>query len=191
MWYKINWIYVWNQKVRPSGWWETVQTFDFQNDWDLGWTNNNIGWWDCIVTNEWWQITRVWSDAMQAGVLPPSSVYWGTLTKYKIWAYKSWNAAFWIANSSQNTIIEYGRDGNKLSVIGTTIASINLNWELTMEVTFWVNDITIDINWNTYTSTWTASAFQTSWSNQNLGLELWKWNRSAWLYVRKVEITTE
>jgi hypothetical protein len=37
MWYKINWIYVWNQKVRPSGWggWQpwanTLFYYKFEN----------------------------------------------------------------------------------------------------------------------------------------------------------------
>lgn len=43
MWYKINWIYVWNQKVRPSGWAIWTYSYDFTT-WSVadlqskGWT---------------------------------------------------------------------------------------------------------------------------------------------------------
>jgi len=194
MWYKLKRI-----MMRPNGVEKQVypairvQTFDFQNEWALGWTNNNIWYWDCsIVSWQWWQITRPQDPyAMQWWVLPPSSVYSWTLKKRKIWAYKNGDAAVGIANSSQTNSIEYGRGTNKIRINDTQIWTLSLSGEITMESIIEDNwHITLNLNSNSYDLWAYGSAYQNLWSSQNLWLELWRWSSSASIYIRKVEITT-
>lgn len=199
MWYKVKRILIYPDGATEKQAYHAirVQTFDFQNDGDLGWTNHSVGSWDCSIASwQWWQITRSWYNIMQWNVSPSSSIFWWVLKKYKIRWYKSWNWCFWIVDYWNTNSLEYGRDTTKLSVNWTTVANITLNWEIIMEIIFednWHITVNLENNWNTYTydvwAYWTQ--FQTYWNNKQLDLILWRWNNNNPVYVRKVEITTQ
>ena len=172
-----------------------VQTFDFQNDWALDWTNYSIWAWDCsIVSWQWWQITRS-ASAMQWWVKAPNSILVWELKKIKIRWYKSWNWCFGIQWCAADKAIEYGRETTQLNVPDGTVANITLNWEITMELTFednWHITAVLWNNWNSYTyDLWAyASQFQWYWTNADFWIRLWRWNNNNPVYVRKIEITT-
>jgi len=180
-----------------------IQTFNFQTDWALDWTDASIWYWNCsIVSWQWWQITKSsWSQDKQGWIVPPQSVYKWTLKKYTIWFYKNQWAATWICNSTQTYEIEYGRQQGYLRVVinssATQIANNALTGEIKMEMIMednWHITINLTNNWTTNTYDWwaVASTFQDLWTNKNLWIMLWEWvatqGSSSKIYVRKVEI---
>ena len=173
-----------------------VQTFDFQNDWALDWTNYSIWAWDCSIASwQWWQITRSWYSVMQWWVKPPNSILGWKLKKIKIRWYKSWNWCFGIQWCVADKAIEYGRETTQLNVSWTTVANITLNWEITMELTFednWHITVVLWNNWNSYSyDIWAyVSEYQWYWTNADFWIRLWRWNNNNPVYVRKIEITT-
>ena len=186
-----------------------VQTFDFQNDWALNWTWYSIWYWTpAIASWQWWYIGTSSSLSYQGWIIPPSSIYWGTLKKYKIWFYKPstttssrW-AAIAISDITEDAVvIEYWRNMSAwwhilIRVSGTTtdISSADLTGECTMEIIFednWHITVNLADTSNTYTyDLWNyASNFQTYWSNSNLWMHIAR-RSSSTNYIRKVEITT-
>ena len=185
--------------------WPTVQTFDFKTYGDLGWTGYSIGYWTPgYEVNEWFKIGSSSSQAYQGDVIPPSSVYGGTLKKIKIWFYRpsvwgAWTAtAVWIeAYQSGNAWLEYWRNhannsGWWVGIGNNWIQCEDLTGECTMEViletnwnvTFKLNEIYVYDLWHY------ASGFTDARDNEELWIELGR-RASNPLYVRKVEITTE
>ena len=198
MGYKLTWAYIWQngteQQIRPKN----TQTFDFQNDWALGWTAYSTGYWTpTIKSGEWWYIWTSNNQAYQGYVIAPSSIFGGTLKKIKIWAYRpstSPSNAIWIYTAdSGNNRFEYGRDNNCIYVNWTKMTATPRYWEITIELTFW-NSLGIEVSDGTNTDNYdwwdVVAGFQTQWENQNLWLMLGRW--AAYVcYIRKLEITTE
>lgn len=192
-------VYIWTSGVLKNAYIGeykgTIQTFDFQNDWALGWYNRNIGYWDCTyVSGQWWQLTST-GASKQWSVYPPSSIYHWMLKKVTIRGYKNGNAAFWLYSNNNNGSIEYWRDVTKLIVNSNTIANLTINWEITMELIFENNwNITCNLinNWNTYNyNLWAyVYIYQWYWDNKDIWLLLWLWGAANTVYIRKVEITT-
>jgi hypothetical protein len=100
MWYKLNWIYVWNQKVRPSGWkpWaNTIAYYPLTSETtvnDMSGNNHNL-------TNSWasfwtyWNVSCVslnWSSNYLLGNIWDISLYSHTIN---IWVYVKWE---WMIN---------------------------------------------------------------------------------------------
>lgn len=191
-------VYFWVDKQ------ETVQTFDFQNDWALNWTGYNIGYWTpAIETNQWWYIWT--SGSYQWWILPPSSVYQWTLKKVVMDFYKPWtttSSVWWavgISNTDESTVIEYWRNYSWnqwwLNVWWNWIQVADLTWECSMEIIFEDNgDVTVKLSdtSNTYTyNCWNyASIYQTLWDSNTLWLQIARWSTSTKNYIRSVEITT-
>lgn len=194
------WVYLWTEKT------ETVQTFDFQNDWDLGWTGVTIYGTPTYVSWEWWTI---WGNSSyQSNITPPNSVYnWETLVKWKIWFYKTDNwtslrtswcwfgtagftnwATLWTQNGSGWPEANV-YDGSSDHRTQTSYAT----WEVTLEYTF--NDdwhIWLSINWWTEYNLWNfATQFRNRWLANDLWLCIWRWDISSAPYIRKLEITTK
>ena len=185
-----------------------VQTFDFQNDWELNWTGYSIGYGTpSYVTWQGWRIWTSSSSSYQWWIIPPSSIYWGTLKKYKIWFYKPstttssrW-AAIAISDRTEANAIEYWRFSSTgwliiISISGTptNISSADLTGECTMEIIFednWHITVNLADTSNTYTyDLWNyASNFQTYRNNSDLWMHMARWSSST-NYIRKVEITT-
>ena len=195
-------IYMWRDS-------SSVQTFDFQNDWSLNWTGLSIYWTPNYVSWEWWSIGSSSSDSYQSAIMPPSSIYSGTLYKVKIWFYK-WvstvtyrTVGTWLATSNFTNWLTswcqlFGSSANAYANVydwsdhptqttdieGEVIQEWNLNddWSLTLS-----------LNWGSPYNLWQyANLFRTNWSNQNLGLSIGRWNvDNGKIYIRKVEITTE
>ena len=198
-WYKIKRIMIrpnWVEKQVYPG--KKVQTFDFQNDWALGWTGYNYGYWTpTIEAHQWWYIWTSTGWQYQGYVIAPSSIFGGTLKKIKIWAYRpstSPNNAIWIYTSTGNdSRFEYGRENNSIYVNWTKITATPRYWEITIELTFWSSlGIEVSDGTNTDTYNWwdVVAGFQTQWENQNLWLMLGRWIANK-CYIRKVEITTK
>lgn len=194
-------IYVGTTKVRPA---ETVQTFDFQNDWDLGWTGVNVYGMPYLTSGEWWGIGNS-TSGFQSPIMPPSSIYDGkTLTKVKIRFYKpnihsgytSWGA--WLCNSSLTTAAFYDISDYALTWVNVYVwgknhitSTSNVSGEITEEYTFQNGEIIFTLNGSSYNLWAYASYFQDLWENQALGLTIARWNASKTGYIRKVEIYTE
>ena len=201
-WYKIKRILVGTQQVYPA---QTVQTFDFQNNWALNWTWYSIGYWTPdYVTGQWW---KIWSGSggYQWWIKPPTSIFQWTLKRIKIYWYKPWTITSsswwgaWICNTSESNIIEYWRNGTSrifIVINGTeqsSISATDITWEITSEYILEDNwHITLKLNWTSYDVWNYANNFQTLWENKALQIEIGTWTSfSTRNYIRKVEITTK
>ena len=209
MWNKIQRIYVGSQEVRP---WKTVLTYDFQNDWALSWTWNNVGYWTPdYVSWQGWRIYRSSQDS-EGRITPPSAMFNNqTLKKIKMRIYKwfvnhgnsyraywvwAWvvcgnNRFMWSASWAN---VNYDRIRYRANVSSDSyITTINYSWEATLELNLeWTTPI-LTINWsNTYTLTGSiSSAYKSYWTDKTLELSVWnrQWG-SGDIYIRKVEFTT-
>lgn len=180
----------------------TIQTFDFQNDGALWWTSLDL-WYGLasIEAWEWFKITRSWNDAMECWIIPPQSIFSGTLKSIKIYRYKPnttsiyTSRATWIANSDYSTSINWSRAWQNQWALGvngsTTLTTIDVDWEITTE--FIVEDnwhVTFNINWTNDYDIWTYGSFmQDNWENKTLILSIARRSFDVH-YIRKVEITT-
>lgn len=200
MWYKVKRILVGTQQVRPS---ETVQTFDFQNDWNLWWTWFTKRWTPSYVSWQWWTIGTNSNDAYTSWITPPSSIYKGTLRQVKIWfsknnvqtSYQTQGA--WICNYDLSIYCHYSHPRSEWPAIlyytnwSTYFTSAaNIYWEI--YISYILNDdnsMVVDINWTTYNIWNYASVFRWLWNNKNLCLDICRWGTDA-PYIRKVQIKT-
>ena len=208
--YSIQKIYVGTHQVRPAAA-QTVQTFDFQNDWALNRTGATIYGTPTYVTWEWWSLSNSSGDS-QTNIVPPSSIYNnGTLKTVKIWFYK------WILDSGLPAqwawVSSTGLTPNSLrSQSGTSTSKwsfYNRNtWEVPVltpgmdyvgehVLLFTFNDSSTQLKLNldgtdlTMPVNGSATVFQTCWSNQALYLGIWSWRDGGHpCYIRKCEITT-
>lgn len=208
----ISKVFLWDVQVRPSGWWETVQTFDFQNDWDLWWVWQTQYGTPTYTTWEWWTFGTDPNGQYQSYILPPNSVYNAeTLQRFKIWVYK-WVSANIVAGFAQTVWIWVSASGFNPSVIweqgyatnsNPSIANVyngsdhriitsSKSWELVVEYIF--NDdgsLVLSVDGTEYNLWNYATSFRTAWANQNLWINIWRWRSPNWsVYIRKVEITT-
>ena len=200
MWYKIKRILVGTQQVRPS---ETVQTFDFQNDWNLWWVWFTKRWTPSYVSWQWWTIGTNSNDAYASWITPPSSIYKGTLRQVKIWFTKnnvqtsSTGQGAWICSSDLSIYCHYSHPRSEWPAIlyytnwNTYFTdTANIYWDI--YISYILNDdnsMVVDINWTTYNIWNYASVFRWLWTNKNLCLDICRWGTDA-PYIRKVQIKT-
>ena len=203
MGYKVKRIMVWDKQVYPG---KKVQTFDFQNNWSLNWTTQTIYWTPSYTSWQWWSIGSS-TSTYQSAIMPPSSIYSGTLCKVKIWFYK-WlatgrqsNVGSWLATSNfTNWLTSWcqpsGTSTNTYAYVydwsNHYTQTTDITWEVIQE---WIlNDdwsITLSLNWGTPYNLWNyATLFRNSRSNKSLWLSIGRWDYSSAPYIRKVEITT-
>lgn len=183
-----------------------TQIFDFQNDWDLGWTGVQLNTWQPFYTSwEWWTVGNS-ITTYQEEILPPNSVYdWKTLQKVRIWLYKWvgwWNNTVWVwlmkagwtpyvcwtQTSSSNLVQVMLYDGSEHRTNTT-----NETGEVVIE--YVCNDdgtFTLNINWWTpYNLGNYATLFRNARSDWILWLSIWRWMVADWnIYIRKVQIET-
>lgn len=179
---------------------ETVQTFDFQNDWSLNWTGYGIGYGTPdYVTGQGWKIWTSSSSSYQWWITIPNSVFQWELKSIKIYWYKpeattsSKGSAVWICNQNQTTICEYWRMGTWGTIMYNWTKISNLvdpTWEITTEWIMESNwDLTVKINDTSYNVGSYASTFKDLRTNKALYIEMWRWDKPTH-YIRKIEITT-
>lgn len=205
MWNKISKIYVGTNQVRPIE--APTHTFDFQNDWALNWTAQSIYWTPTLTSWQWWTI-GYWSGGFQSLITPPSSVYGWTLKSVKLRIYKGvtanygstvgtgiggvslnpscmWEQAYYGSSPYSVANVHNGSD----HFTQTT----SVTWELVLE--YILNDdgsLVLKVNSTEYNLWQFASLFRTQWTNQDLWIQLWRWNvADGNLYIRKVQIFTE
>lgn len=203
-WYKIKRVLIWQnwveKQIYPA---QTVQTFDFQNNWALGWTGYNIGYGTPdYVTGQGWNI---WASSSQASyqwwITIPNSVFQWELKSIKIYRYKPGattsgdSSAVWIWNQNESNNILYSFFWGSnwwiyVSPWWTRTGAIDPTWEITTEFIMESNwNVTVDINGTTYNVGSYASTYKNLWTNKALYLIMWRWDKPAH-YIRKVEITT-
>lgn len=187
-----------------------TQTFDFQNDWDLGWTGISLYWTPSYVSWEWWTIGWSNSDS-QSYIVPPSSIYDGkTLKKVKIWLYKGvttnfdgiyWYSAGWgIISSSWNHQATTWSQAGRINYdqvyyydwsTWNTMRTVDLTWELELEWLFDDNSTTFIINGNSYNLGNISSWYRWLWTNSTLSITVANWRTAnSNIYIRKVQIET-
>jgi len=206
MWYKLKRIYVGTTKVRPESP-SIVQTFDFQNNWSLNWTGQTIYWTPTLVTWEWWTIGGSWGNTFQSAIMPPSSVYGGTLKKFVLYIYKgvasNTDATVWAGIGTSNLTALAWRE--QVVTESPRSRAMVYDWAEHYTTTRWaVWEITLQYIFNDdgnlvlkvydaeYNLWQYASTFRTYWSNGNLWLSIWRWRvADGNIYIRKVEIYTE
>ena len=202
-WYKIKRILIWQNNVEkqiyPA---QTVQTFDFQNDWDLGWTGSGSwnNWTPAYSTWQGWYIYRS-SQYNDWYFYPPQTIFNNkTLKKVRIWMYKGiattnkgwvWT---WICNTAWNVYALWSYvwyDNDRITLNWTRINTINVTWEVLFVLDFSDINVKFSINWTEYTSSIASSGYTDLWSNWTFALEVANW--IGWrsdVYLRKAEITT-
>jgi len=196
------WVYLWTEGI----------TFDFQNDWDLGWTWFTKWGTSAFASWEWRYISdATTSNNNQTAIVPPQTMFDNrTLTRIKIWLYKKnaiatdkgvwvwpctdknlagalaiWSTGSWNWGNPQANVY----DGNSDHKTNTADAT----WEITQEWLF--NDdwtLTLILNWSNTYNLWSyASVFRTSWTNKTFCLNIGSWGvANDWIRVRKVERET-
>lgn len=188
---------------------QTVQTFDFQNNWTLNRTTKNLWYWIPAVSS--WQWRYIWTSSTwgyQWWIIPPTNIFVKEIKKYKIRFYKPstttssrWTAVA-ISDNTENTCIEYSRNTsawwhlilrNNWTIISNTSVA-DLTWELTIEMIFENWNITVNLSNTTDTYTYNLwnywSIFTTLWNNKDLWLHMARRADSA-NYIRKVEIVSK
>ena len=201
-WYKIKRVLTWvnneEKQIYPA---QTVQTFDFQNDWDLGWTLNKY-WatnYNMSFVSWQWVETTVSNNNWWWHIIPPQSIYKWTLKRIRLWVYLWWWNTFtgisrvydwsrWIALSyryQNNTTTIWFRDW-----WSWTYDIWNYTWEMLIDVNFESWKITWTCAWQSFTITSSsADTMATYWTDKTLCLTAWWWWAGT-TYIRKVEITS-
>jgi len=199
MWYKIKKVLIWQgwveKQIYPA---EKVYTFDFQNNWQLGWT------W---ATTSW----TYWYTAWQWFYQYSYSAWNSTYLKIPTWI--SWKlkkieirhtrpdiiSAIWVSASSSNVnnlIRVWDRNSNVILYTNwwtlTTTWSNIPTWELYSVFELWDNG---NISWTCNTQSWTftastlSTALATAVNDGSFFLEFTSFGSSNAQYVRKIQIT--
>lgn len=188
---------------------EVTDTYDFQNVSDLWWTWTSIWYWTPWYSQYyWWYIWTSNSSSYQWNVTPPSSIFWGILTKMKVYFSRpqsttsSRASAVWLEFPSGSVFIEYGRNHSSsgwwlnVAYWGSDhrMSVQEFTWEIAMEVVLESNwHITVNISKNdtvyTYDGWQCADNIKQSWKDGSFDLEIARWN-SIQNRIRKIEITT-
>ena len=192
----------------------TIQTFDFQNNWQLSWTltynsSSTIAWY----TSWQWFYTRATSSSysVETRLTPPNSIYNNeTLKRIRLWFYKPsikwwfWPAWSWwtywaltyqwnLDVTNADKIIKWNWAYNWASLTWNYILSQVYNWDLLF-------DINILSNWVSWTLWWESFVINDSnIANALRQLRTSKvfriFNANRWnttnAYIRKIEITTK
>ena len=194
----IDW-YVWS-KVH-------VQTFDFQNngDWWFARSDNsgNSGGTLVYTSWEWWRF-YVSSSTSKNVAFYNSSIFDGKkLKKIKIRWYKWNNQTLWICSNktswSTGVFVRYALyNTNYYIEVANNVSNLvyqnvwTHTWEITIEMNFEANKIYGNVNGTDYElSTPFGQSFIDAWDNQTLACMMDSWQNSAYMYYRKIEITTQ
>lgn len=205
-WYRISKIYVGIDQVRPSNN-LTVQTFDFQNDGDLGWTAQTVYGTPTYVSWEWWTLPTTGTSDRQSVIMPPSSVYswWkAVLHQVKLRIYKWYVKSdslpdqwAWIWNSTLSRITCWSQSWSNSSQLLVNdwsshfFSTIDGSGECVLTYTFNNNwDLVFSINWTAYIPWSYGSIFRGLWTSSNLWIAMGNWRNTSNFYVRKCQIFT-
>lgn len=86
MWYKLTWVYVWTQQVRPSGWHPTANTlfyYEFENNLnDSGGKGNDATW-------SW-----IWYDILDWQYVIKNTNNYANLSCPDVWILGTWDFTF-------------------------------------------------------------------------------------------------
>lgn len=191
-------IWSWDTQVRPS---ETVQTFDFQNDWALSWTAGTWGYGTPdYVSWQGWRIYRA-SQSNDGYVYPPLSIFDNNILKQvKIWMYKwigttttKWVWA-WICNTAWSKYALWSNvwaNYDRITLNGTRIQTANVTGEVVFILDLSGTNVSFSINGTQYSSSIASSNYTNLWGDKTFSLEVANWSWWSWdIYIRKVEITT-
>ena len=191
MWYKLTWMYIWSQKVRPP---VTTIEYDFTQS-DAGWTASS---WTSRDSN-WFYRTWDWSDG---NIQAPSSMFDNTINKIEI-AYSrastwSWtgignntNYYYWYLSpeiyNGQNIWVHVNNATTLINPWG------NPTWDIV-----WSMDIDSSTTPRTVTHNITglSSFTDNSWAldylinNQQFIIRIVNWTASTWdIYIKSVTIS--
>lgn len=189
------------EQPTPTG---NVYTFDFQNDWDLGWTWVRVWGNPLYVTWEWWEDQ---GSSVQDPIMPPTSVYDGNeLISWKLWVYKGLPAGystvgFGCAGRSLNPNVVFTQTWSYPNVLfynGTEYRTqvSDYNGEITIEFIMPQGEQTLyaSLNGDSQVLIWNnfGREVKLARSNQNLGMGIARWGNSdaSKGIIRKLQITT-
>lgn len=205
------WVYIyqsWTEKELQNAYIGEYKTliYDFQNDWSLNWTAQSIYWTPTLISGQWWTIGSSSSGTYQSAIMPPSSVYGGTLKKFVLYIYEGvevyLDRTVWAGIGTSNISIIAWRE----QVVTQSPRSRAMvydwaehytttqwaRWEIILQYIF--NDdgsLVLKVNDAEYNLWQYASIFRTARNNQNLWLSIWRWRvADGNIYIRKVEIIT-
>lgn len=183
MWYKLTWMYIWQQKVRPSEWkpWaNTIAYYPLESDAnDYSW--NGYDWVAVDVTyttlSSWKNVWTFNGSTSKIDVVS-SLVTWSPFT-LNIWAYKNTNDFVCVfSNENHNTwagiYVDYYNQVSKFRFsTWAANASINVSWSNGV----WYNRV--------FTYDWTTAIVYKDWTVANssafVDQVLW-WNGTAIWY---------
>lgn len=184
----------------------TVQTFDFQNDWELWWTKVSWSYWTAWYTAWQWLYWRLnsSSNAANGDFYPPSSVYndeilkkiriWYYLPSANIWVWPLWKNSGWTQARwplyrcwrNQAQTIWFWEVSSTYQQIWNITGEILLEVNIEENKVFWkVNNVNYSITTNL------AKLLIDGWANKHLHITPLALYDTSMTYIRKVEFTTE
>lgn len=203
MWYKLTWMYIWQQKIRPNEWqpWtNTIAYYPFK--WDV---ENKIDWAIAIM----WSGSSIWSDyaIVNRSIItcPIASTFDATSAfTFSIWTnyYQNWYNPRIVRDDSSNPFcltIEWTQTSNPLAVIlnwspdeyANYVGKINgLNTWNNIIVAYpwsWTN-VYVYVNWVKYIY---PNWFQFQRSSNNLVLGFDSYPDYAYFYLSEMIIETK
>jgi hypothetical protein len=187
MWYKLTWMYIWNQKVRPSGWWgwqpwvNTIAYYPLNSTNtvnDLSWNNYNLTNTNVTFWTYDWVDCAYFNGSAYLRYTDANTLVWTTRT-FSIWGkfplHTSWVWAGGV-NYYGNSYWDYGRWWLMLQNSQLTINvwdGVQVVWNIT--VNSWWNhivlaqdgaNICVYVNWNLeYTGS--SMDIAGSWASSN------------------------
>ena len=163
MWYKLSWMYIWNQKVRPSwGLPSTYQEVEYiQSSWTqyidswISWANGYIAEAKFIFTDLGWTSDDCyilwcgWAWPNYAAYITKQWYYWGTRWRQSI---QNTEISWWSISTNTEYIVKSTilTSGNRLEVNWSTIGTSTLSTSYDN----WYNMYILAMN-----SEWTAGNF--------------------------------
>lgn len=186
-----------------------IYTFDFQNNWDLWWTQAFSS--ETAITSwvdswQWWYAKSTSSYWAWLAIQPPQSVYDGkslvkiTMKYYLPNTLSSFWLKWWNNSLTDNKMFRYRVERtqwNQVWFTSTWTPVVATVWEytgeVTLEVSFTNNSATGFVNWTSFTiSSSEAQYYLNSWSSSHLRPAFTIWWGTGWtkMYLRKIIIET-
>lgn len=208
MGYKLTWIYIWNQKVRPSlpiptNWLLGYYPFELDgNDYSGNGNNATVTWctfWT-IWGKAWVQLETSYSNYPTNYIISPitydnvpvTAIYWGYVTSASGWQGHFGNC--WATDNADCVRMRSGDSDYFVTAYGASsgTSTMTLNiwtmYAVTIQWTSW----TIYINWQqsstfttwtNYTGTWPRAWWHQAWWSTQIHPFVW-WLRQSALYNR-------
>lgn len=203
MWYKLQWIYVWADKVRPTGWKPWANTVLYLPlNWDVKDPYNNVtyswGTWSAMydtwstgvqAAKFWWSnAISIWTSLdFTWGNGEITICYWFTTTapsrdqrcsQNKSWKYFNITG---ITSSKVRLYVMHTNTSTAANITGTTTLTANTKYLYTATIkSSW--DIKLYLNWQLENSAtiWplkslTSQFWQCIWAWRQWNSEFWRW----------------